>query len=417
MKRHRPTTRASFENDPNVLLAARKELIEEMKNLTTREIYRGFRSIWIDAKTVAERMKKRARRGERPPSALRLFQKNLDLVKDWNTQVITQEFNTLIQRRGITEEEFSNLLKSLTLVQARILSSINMNRNAQPTLKIPAPRNFLHKIYGTAATTFIENPYLFEDRTEREDPITIQRNMLISMDVIRKATEDTIRSLTPFSDMLKEYLQATSDDEDEDAERDRDSDDEGHVERSVAEQMERLEKVSQMASGKESIRKSERLGQLINEELDALEQERQSERARSVGVSEHGTTPLAKHLETLSNRNSTRRRSRDDEIPAESGEISEKLFNELLDDDPNEIGGADRRSHIQVAAHRTITDSDAEEMSNHSGEKEVVREVRINRDELHRQPAEAIVTTTTVKPPSTEPKRRNDEFLSDDEDD
>lgn len=427
MSKHREHHQRSFDQDPNVLLTARKELIEEMKNLMMREVYRGFRSIWLDAKSVSDSIKAKARRGDKPPSPLLIFQKNLKLIPDWNTQVITDEFNMLLKKKGMTEEEFSNLLKSLFVINARIYSVLNMNKHAKPMLTIPSSRNFVHKIYILSSKTFIENPYLFEDRTDRENAITIQKNMLVSMDVIRKAVEDTIRTLTPVNEMLKEYMKVSSDDEDDD--NDSDGDNRSTPERAAEEQLERLEKISQMVSGKESIRKSERLGELINEELNALEEE-------------HG---LIGHLDDLASRRSGHASVRSDKL---SPEIPEHVFDDLLEgNEPRAIGNPDEdkqnsHSHLKVAAHRTITESEAgqfrddvdnevDKKDDEEDEAKNVRQVVISVDDV---PVEAIVQNTDtavagaemrsrrsevsrklpVLPPT---KKRNNEFLSDDEDD
>lgn len=374
---------SSFERDPNVLLTARNELTEEMKDIITPEVYRGLHSMWIDSKRTADNLRAKAKsRREKTHSASYLFQKNLALVKDWNSQVISDEFNMLLQKNNMTEEDFTNLLKSLFVINARIYSVINMNKNARPTLTIPNPRNFVHKIYITSARTFIENPYLFEDRIEKLNPVVIQKNMLVSRDIIRKAISDTIRKMTPVNEMLREYMKVTPDEDSEGSRSESDREDEPE---DIAEkQLDRLERLSVMASGKESVRRSERLGELINEELDAMEQEKQEE-LKSSG--------LMDHLDEIASA-----RSGKASIQA-NPEIPEQVFDNLIEGkDPETIGIPENSgmpsTHLRVAAHRTITESEAGQLSDEESPEEQTREINIVADDLQRQPIETIVRPT-----------------------
>jgi len=164
-------------------------------------------------------------------------------------------------------------------------------------------------------------------------------------------------------------------------------------------QLDRLEKLSVMASGKESIRRSERLGELINEELDAIEQEKHEDLKNS---------GLVDHLDEIASA-----RSGKASIHA-NPEIPEQVFDNLLEGkDPETIGIPEndgmQSTHLRVAAHKTITESEAGQLSDEEPEEQT-REVNIVADDLQRQPIDAIVRQSAeenyVDEPSHEEEHR-----------
>ena len=205
-KGHRGKPKSEYEYD--LLVETKNEYTSQMYSLLCRPVYEGIKSIWDITK---ERYYEDIKSGRKPTyTLLEAFQESLENISKWSDEVVMGEYERVKQlTRWEDPDDFDNLITAVILSRTKILSHINSNRKMPAIqLKIPTPKNFIHKVYIVTASELWKTPYYFEDRPEKikshYKPILLEK----IMDLIRKCIDLTIEKFLPIREILKQSFQA-----------------------------------------------------------------------------------------------------------------------------------------------------------------------------------------------------------------
>lgn len=357
----------------NALLVAREEYTLQLIDILEIEIYKQLRALWRDALERSEAHNQKNPHEKKSPYLM--FQKNLKLIKDWNNNTLSEAVDDILQHTDQDNEFFDNLLMIIFKANAKIYAIIRQNENLPINMTVPSFKTFLHRVYIIAADVFFENPFLFEDRRNKFTAIEIQKNLVVSKKIIDDAIRRAIRKSLPIKNMAKEYLV-------EPVEPEPVPEPEHHSKKSKELTPEDEEKIDEhrseldKLSNKLSVKKSERIAALIEEEIAAAKSEK---------------SDLAKHLTEMTSTKTkqTQASKKSAKLPSE---IPQKEFDEILSLSVN------KRPVLKVASGKTV-DSDEE-----PDDDEVfsTRKVIIPGSEIYGNITETILIDET-KHPSEKP--------------
>lgn len=194
------------ELNANVLVEAKNEYTQQLKNFLTTPIYDGIKSIYDDTKDTCER------NGD--TNVLKAFQLSLKLIPKWNQEIIDDEYNRILKVTGC--DWLEDLIKAVFISNVKVLSSVSLSKRSRPIqLDVPSGKQFLHKCYIEVAKNVYTNPYLLNHNIDKK--IMINKNTQKTMEIIEKAIEESIRKLVPVKEVLQQYL---GDDQDTDSDND-----------------------------------------------------------------------------------------------------------------------------------------------------------------------------------------------------
>lgn len=207
----RDIRRMNKKDDPisvNVLVEAKKEYTEQLISLLYTEIYKGFQSIWQNAKYAQQKLAQRETPEELPTqgSLLLEFQERVRMVPKWSDEIISNEYIRIVEATNC--EYLDELLTAVFISHVKVLSAVRLSpETSRINIKVPSAKNFIHKCYIEAARKFYENPFLMEDRPDKTSYEQIQRNLRESYSVIQLCIKDAIQKLLPTKDLLTQYLE------------------------------------------------------------------------------------------------------------------------------------------------------------------------------------------------------------------
>jgi hypothetical protein len=161
-------------------------------------IYQGIQSMFCDAVSQCKTS---------PEKYLMTFQTYLLRIPKWNEEVVSIETARIIE---VTKDKaLEDLLTSVHICLLKILSSVRAGRvQKKVTVDIPKLSLFIHKTYIKLSTVFYNQAYLF--KTD-ETSLQIQKNRAEQHALIRTAILNTIRDNMPIEQLLRVYLDATTD--------------------------------------------------------------------------------------------------------------------------------------------------------------------------------------------------------------
>lgn len=205
----------------NVLVEAKKEYTDQLINFLYPELYLGIQTIWENARAdydyYNDHREKEEERGLvteegssdnviiHKKNVLKDFQEKLKLIPKWSEEVITNEYERIIDNTKC--DWYDKLITAVFVSHVKVLSSVRMEgRTDNIQIKIPSSKNFIHKCYIECARKFHENPFLMENREDKISYIDIQRNLRDSYLVVQDCINSTIRKLLPTQQILQQYF-------------------------------------------------------------------------------------------------------------------------------------------------------------------------------------------------------------------
>lgn len=188
------------------LSEAKKIYTNQLCKLLQPQIYKGLSSLWNLCKDNEEPLKN--------------FQKKLEHVPRWNSMIISDEYNRIIEETECTY--IDKLLDAVFIANTKILSALNKNKKVI-NITVPSPKKFLHSCYISCAYKLYSDPFLFDDREHGTLSYKKKQKCLKEiMDIIYSSISETIENLLPIEDLLNTCL--TKDDE-EDKEENKEQED------------------------------------------------------------------------------------------------------------------------------------------------------------------------------------------------
>eukprot|EP00854_Cymbomonas_tetramitiformis_P027700 gene27700-34190_t len=130
------------------------------------------------------------------------FQRNLKQIPKWNSDVIDEHTNEIVEECSF----FNELITAVFISNVRILTSVKLSKNKKKVkIVIPPITKFVAKVYTNCAKNVYNDPYLFSINKYRD----ITNNMIDVYNIISISIEDTIRDMLPIQNILETYLDDT----------------------------------------------------------------------------------------------------------------------------------------------------------------------------------------------------------------
>jgi len=183
------------------LYESRNEWCARLVKLLTPLMIEGFRSIFDESWKMCEQ-------NNEVGKYLMTFQNFLSRVPKWNSTIIEQETQRIIDRSGCGY--LADMLTCVHIIQLKILTCMRVgSKQKKVDIDVPPLNNFIHKVYVHCARKLYTNVYLFE----RGIPaLTIQKNGRELEIIVKECILDSIRESIPLELILKTYMDETIED-------------------------------------------------------------------------------------------------------------------------------------------------------------------------------------------------------------
>ena len=180
------------------LVESKNEWCSRLINILTPCIIQGLKSIFDEAYNLCVEQ-------EDEEKYLMTFQNFLSRIPRWNTTIISEEVNRIIEKSGCGYLE--DLITCVHIVQLKALTVSRVGtKQKKIDLDIPSKDLFIHKCYVNVARKVYTNIYLFERGIE---PLQIQKNNRELETIIKEMILNTVRENIPVELILKSYLDET----------------------------------------------------------------------------------------------------------------------------------------------------------------------------------------------------------------
>ena len=180
----------------NFFVETKYEYTTQLVNVLTPLIYEGVQSIYTEALKVSTGA----------DNVLKVFQSFLRRIPKWNTELIKQESDRIMN----SSKSFAWLpdlvkatLKANMIVLTYSQNSKNINKIDPQFYKNVKIEDFIHKVYIECARELWNNPYLMYHQYQ---PIELKRNQRDTMSLIKESIKEAIRKLLPLKEILEIYL-------------------------------------------------------------------------------------------------------------------------------------------------------------------------------------------------------------------
>jgi len=190
-------------NGINILVEAKNEYTSQLKKILTPRIYEGFKSIYEDIINISN--KELQESNIQTSSVVKTFQKMLKEIPLWNQDMIKKEYNRITTLSNC--DFIEDLIEAVFITNTKILTSVQINdiSSQQVNVNIPQPCYYIHKCYMECAKEFYKNPYVF-DSSKNISPKEKHNNLRESLNMIDTGINNSISSLLPIKDILKQGL-------------------------------------------------------------------------------------------------------------------------------------------------------------------------------------------------------------------
>ncbi len=167
-------------------------------------IIEGIFSIFNEAKTLCKT-------NDEEDKYLMTFQNFLVRIPKWNTQMIENESNRIIEKSECPYLE--DLLTCVHITYLKILSNIRAGEKQKKIdIDIPELSTFIHRIYIQCARNLYKNVFLFQDVKQGLQRQQYLREIQI---IIKNSILQVIRDNMPVENILKAYLDETVEEHEE----------------------------------------------------------------------------------------------------------------------------------------------------------------------------------------------------------
>jgi len=192
------------------MIEAKKEYTSQLQQILSPRIYERFKFIFDG--TIEIIKKELSMNHIQNESVVKIFQKQLVCIKDWNESSIIEEYNRVKNRSKCNY--LDKLIKAVIIANMKILSTIQYGgkRKSKIQVHIPTSTHFIHKCYIECAKEIYKNPYIFDMSLSLSSKEKHQ-NLRDSLILIDNGIHSAIRQLLPISDLLEQNF--NSDDEDD----------------------------------------------------------------------------------------------------------------------------------------------------------------------------------------------------------
>jgi hypothetical protein len=180
----------------NFFVETKYEYTTQLVNVLTPLIYEGLNSIYGEALKVSNNA----------DNVLKVFQSFLRRIPKWNTEMIKQESDRIMNNSksyAWLPDLVKATLKANMLVLTYSPSLKNISKIDPNFYKNIQIEDFIHKVYIEVARELWNNPYLMY---HLYPPIELKRNQRDTIGLIKDSIKEAIRKLLPLKQILEIYL-------------------------------------------------------------------------------------------------------------------------------------------------------------------------------------------------------------------
>ena len=139
------------------------------------------------------------------------FQNLLARVPKWNSVILEEEKNRIIERSGCNYLE--DLITCVHIIQLKVLTCIRVgNKQKKIDISIPKLDHFLHRVYIHVARKVYSNVYLFERNIS---DLQVQKHHRELEIMVQECILTAIRESIPTESIIRAYLDENQEEEEE----------------------------------------------------------------------------------------------------------------------------------------------------------------------------------------------------------
>jgi len=177
------------------LQESRNEWCSRLISIFSPLLIEGVRSIFNEAWSLCVT-------NSEPEKYLMTFQNLLSRVPKWNSVIVFDERDRIVQRSGCNYLE--DLITCVHIIQLKVLTCIRVgNKQKKIDISIPKLDHFIHKVYINVARKVYTNTYLFEKNIT---PLQMQKNNRELELIVQDCILVTIRESIPTEDIIRAYM-------------------------------------------------------------------------------------------------------------------------------------------------------------------------------------------------------------------
>ena len=185
---------------------SRNEWCERLICILVPHINEGIRSIFNEAMKMCIENNETVK-------YLMTFQNLLSKIPKWNSVIIQDEVNRIIQKSGCNY--INDLITCVHIIQLKVLTCIRVgNKQKKIDISIPKLDHFIHSVYIHVARKLYSNIYLFESNSTIS-PLQKQKNNREIELMISECILTTIRESIPTEQIVRAYLDESIEHEEE----------------------------------------------------------------------------------------------------------------------------------------------------------------------------------------------------------
>ena len=189
-------------NSIPVLVEAKKEYTNQLQQILAPRLYEGLKSIYDDLLLALSN--EMIENNVQSSSAVKAFQRSLKEIPQWNQDMIKNEYHRIEKLSKC--DYFEKLLEAVFVTNTKILSSVQLNSNAQNVkINVPSSSHFVHKCYIECSKELYKNPYIF-DMSRGLSPKERHSNLRDSLNVINHSISNAVREMLPIREILVQGL-------------------------------------------------------------------------------------------------------------------------------------------------------------------------------------------------------------------
>jgi len=182
----------------NGLQESKNEWSSRLINILTPFVIEGIRSMFNESRKVCISNKEEEK-------YLMTFQNFLSRTPKWNSTIIEEEKNRIVQRSNCNYLE--DLITCVHIIQLKLLTAVRVGiKQKKINISIPKLDDFIHKIYINSCRKMYSNVYLFELNIP---PLQVQKHNRELEVIIQDCILNTIRESIPVETILRAYLDET----------------------------------------------------------------------------------------------------------------------------------------------------------------------------------------------------------------
>jgi len=187
------------DNNMNQLKESQSEWGLKLLRIILPHITDGIYAMFTESKSICDAT-------DEQEKYLMTFQNILSRVPKWNNEIVLKETKRIEQDSGCTYLE--DLITCVHIAHLKMLSSIRTGKTQKKIeINIPKLPNFIHSVYINISRELYSNVYLFDPAMTS---LVIQKNKERIKEIIRQTILNTIRDNIPIEQLLRAYLDETS---------------------------------------------------------------------------------------------------------------------------------------------------------------------------------------------------------------